>query len=351
MAVSAAEQPSAESLVGHTYLGAHGMYLKTDRHRFFNNDINSTIDHASGLGAEFGYRASELFETRLSYTHFKPVAENNNYDIDSGKSIALDLLYFPFKESFYVVGGADFLDVEKSNLSAALGAGYRHYLSQNMALYFEGKGHYQLDDKFSDYSSKIGFVYFFGTQSKSIKRAEPAKVAEVKAMPAAIPVLVAAAKDSDNDGVIDSQDNCIDTPEADKVDVKGCTIFTDQQESIRLLVNFDSSKSEVKSKYYSEIEKAAEFMKTYPQVSMMIEGHTSARGSAKYNKTLSAKRAQAVVDVLVNKFAIDAARLTAKGFGETQLLDSGNTAEAHNKNRRIEATITATKKVSEKRSR
>ncbi len=70
---------------------------------------------------------------------FNPVAENHNANLASGKSIALDLLYFPFKESFYVVGGADVLDVEESNLSAALGAGYRHYLSKNMALYFEGK--------------------------------------------------------------------------------------------------------------------------------------------------------------------------------------------------------------------
>ncbi len=94
--IIASEQPTAESLVGKVYLGGHGMYMKTDEDRLLNGNMNSSIDHASGGGAELGYRASEFFETRMSYTHFKPVAELNNYDVPSGSSTALDLLYFPY---------------------------------------------------------------------------------------------------------------------------------------------------------------------------------------------------------------------------------------------------------------
>lgn len=353
LSISAAEQPSAESLVGKAYLGGHAMYLKTDEDRFFNEHANSSIDHASGMGAELGYRASELFETRISYTRFKPVAELNNYDVPSGDSTALDLLYFPFKESFYVVGGADLLDVEKSELSVAAGAGYRHYLSQNMALYFEGKGHYQLDDNHTDFSSKIGFVYFFGTESKKVKRAEPVKapVAPVAVKPAAViaPVAVVAVKDSDKDGIIDSEDNCVNTPLSDKVDAKGCTVFTEQQESARLSVSFDNNQAVVKEEYKAEIAKVAEFLNKYPHVNVSIDGHTSAQGSAAYNLKLSTKRAQAIVDILVNEFNIDASRVETIGYGETKLLDVANTAAAHKLNRRIEAHVVINKKVAEKR--
>jgi OOP family OmpA-OmpF porin len=343
LSLSATEQPSAESLVGNVYLGGHAMYLKTDEDRLFNSNANSSIDHASGVGVEGGYRISELFETRLSYTHFNPVAENHNYDLSSGKNIALDLLYFPFKESFYVVGGAEALDVEGSDMSAALGAGYRHYLSKNMALYFEGKGHYQFEDNYTDLSTKIGFIYYFGTQKSEIKRSEPVKSSPVKS------IVVLAAIDSDNDGIIDSQDNCANTPTTDKVDDKGCTVFTKKQETINLHVNFDNNQAVIHEKYKSEISKAADFMKTYPQVSLTINGHSSAQGNAKYNQTLSAKRAQAVVDVLINEFGIKASRLTAIGHGETKLLDKDNTAAAHEKNRRIEATVSTTKKTAVKR--
>lgn len=347
---AASEQPNAADLVGNAYIGAHGMYLKTDSDRQLNSNADSAIDHASGVGGEIGYRVSEFIETRLSYTHLKPVAEYNNYDVPAGKSAAIDLLYFPFKESFYVVAGVDLLDVEDAELSADLGAGYRHYLSKNMAVYFEGKGHYQLEDSYKDFSTKIGFIYYFGTQKSAVKHVEPEQSQVAEPAPSYVaPVIVATAKDSDSDGVLDTEDQCANTPVTDKVDIAGCTIFTEQQETIKLQVNFDNSKSTVKAQYMSEIAKVADFMNVYPQVNLTINGHSSAQGSAKFNQKLSAARAQAIVDVLVNEFSIDASRLEAKGFGESQLLNTANTAAAHKQNRRIEASITAVKKVVEKR--
>lgn len=347
----ASEQPNAAELVGKVYIGAHGMYLKTDGDRQLNSNADSAIDHASGLGAEIGYRASETIETRLSYTHLKPVAEYNNYDVPAGKSVALDLLYFPFKESFYVVGGVDLLDVEQAEISADLGAGYRHYLSKNMAVYFEGKGHYQLEDNYKDFSTKLGFIYYFGTQKSSVRRSAPVATKQVEPTAYVAPVAVTGpiVKDSDNDGVIDTKDQCANTPTMDKVDGNGCTIFTEQQETVSLEINFDNSKSTVKPKYNNEIGKVAEFMNTYPQTNLTINGHSSAQGSAKFNQKLSAQRAQAIVDVLVNKFSIDANRLEAIGHGESQLLNTENTAAAHEQNRRIEASIVTVKQVVEKR--
>jgi outer membrane protein OmpA-like peptidoglycan-associated protein len=51
----------------------------------------------------------------------------------------------------------------------------------------------------------------------------------------------------------------------------------------------------------------------------LIGGHTDAKGSADYNLRLSQKRAEAVQQFLIATFAIDADRLTAKGFGKRYL--------------------------------
>jgi OOP family OmpA-OmpF porin len=340
--ISANEQPTAESLVGNNYLGGHALYIKTDLDRLFTLDSKSAIDGAGGFGGEFGYRISPFYEARLSVSKLNIDTGHKGYDVPSGSSTAFDLLYFPHKANFYFVAGANFLDIGQSNLSADLGMGYRHYLSENTALYVEGKSHYQLDDHYVDFSSKIGFVYYFGTKPAPIKRTEKVAV---------IPVTksVAIEKDADSDGVIDAQDKCSKTPITDKVDINGCTIFTEQQETIALLVNFDNNQSDVADKYLTEIAKVAQFMEQYPHTQLTINGHTSVVGEAAYNQQLSEKRAQAIVDVLINNFAISESRLTAIGHGEEKLVNEANTPAAHTQNRRIQAEVQTTKKVAKQR--
>jgi outer membrane protein OmpA-like peptidoglycan-associated protein len=64
-----------------------------------------------------------------------------------------------------------------------------------------------------------------------------------------------------------------------------------------------------------------------------IEGHTDTVGSADLNKSLSQRRAEAVVSYLTSKYQIDPARLQAIGMGENGLLVStpANTPEARNR--------------------
>jgi OmpA-OmpF porin, OOP family len=64
-----------------------------------------------------------------------------------------------------------------------------------------------------------------------------------------------------------------------------------------------------------------------------IEGHTDTVGSADQNKTLSERRAEAVVKYLTGKYQIDTARLQAVGMGEDGLAISTppNTPEARNR--------------------
>lgn len=57
-----------------------------------------------------------------------------------------------------------------------------------------------------------------------------------------------------------------------------------------------------------------------PNIIVQLNAHTDSRGDAAKNLKLSQDRAQSCVDYLVNEKKIAAARLSAKGFGKTQLL-------------------------------
>lgn len=65
-----------------------------------------------------------------------------------------------------------------------------------------------------------------------------------------------------------------------------------------------------------------------------IAGHTDAVGSDAYNEGLSARRARAVVDYLVQRHAIDRERLAELGLGERELADPADPSSAVN--RRVE---------------
>ena len=347
LSVNAQEQPKAEDLVGKTYLGVHGMRMDTDDDRLTPNDVDF-IKHANGVGAELGYRLTESSELRISYTHLNLTRTGWAPSTPSGKNIAANYLYFPSQQNFYVMGGASAIDVIDSELSVNVGAGYRHYLSERSAVYFEGNGHYQFDNKYTDMSAQIGLIYFFGDSAKKVVRSAPAQV-ETPVEPVAVAPVVAQPVDSDNDGVIDSEDQCSATPSTDKVDANGCTIFTEENDELRLHVNFDNSKSVVKAEYLNNIKVAADFLKKYPHTTLAIMGHTSSQGPAAFNKKLSQQRADAIVAVLTNEFGIDSSRLTAQGMGEEDLLNTANNAAAHAENRRIEAKVSVKNKVAVKR--
>jgi OOP family OmpA-OmpF porin len=345
----ATEQPKAEDLVGKAYGGAHLLYMNTDNDRLLTADPLSNVDHASGLGLEIGYRMNEFAEFRFSFSNLNLVKENVGFNTPESSSAAGELLIFPTKQNFYFVGGLDYLDIVETEASVDLGLGYRHYLSERSAIYIEGKAHYQLLDYYKDTSAKIGFIYFFGDSAKP-RRTKKVEPVIQKEMPvAAIAPVAVVESDTDKDGVLDNKDNCANTPVSDKVDSNGCTVFNDEKVRMKLLVNFDNNSSIVNAEYLDEIKDVAEFLTLYPHTSLIIEGHTSAQGSRGYNQKISQKRAQSIVDVLVNKFSIQASRLIAMGYGEDRLINTEDNAAAHKKNRRITAEVEVTKQVATKR--
>jgi outer membrane protein OmpA-like peptidoglycan-associated protein len=65
--------------------------------------------------------------------------------------------------------------------------------------------------------------------------------------------------------------------------------------------------------------------------SFVIAGHTDAKGGDDFNQKLSQRRAEAVRSYLISQFGIAGERLSAKGYGKSQLLDPANPEDGVNR--------------------
>nr|WP_315248870.1 OmpA family protein [uncultured Flavobacterium sp.] len=106
---------------------------------------------------------------------------------------------------------------------------------------------------------------------------------------------------------------------------------------------FDLGKATIKKVSEPQLKKLVDVLNQYPTMKLDIRSHTDSRQSASNNMILSEKRAQSTKNWLVKK-GIDASRLTAKGYGETQLVNKCAdgvkcTEKQHQLNRRSEFII------------
>jgi len=124
-----------------------------------------------------------------------------------------------------------------------------------------------------------------------------------------------------------------------RVDANGCPLPVAQVASIKLKVNFAFDSTQVQEKYFTDLKELADFLKRFSDLQVKVEGHTDSVGSDTYNQNLSQRRAQAVVDVLVNQYGIARSRLDPIGYGESQPVASNDTAAGRAENRRVMATL------------
>ncbi len=123
-----------------------------------------------------------------------------------------------------------------------------------------------------------------------------------------------------------------------------CAEETDCDKAINLKnILFDLDKFVIRADAKKELNKLVRFMQDNPLVSVELGSHTDSRGSAKYNQTLSQKRANASVAYIVSE-GIEKSRIAGKGYGESKLLnecaDGVECSEAqHQLNRRTEFKV------------
>jgi OOP family OmpA-OmpF porin len=337
-AVMAATSANADDHNTGVYFGVFGDYYDANW-----NDIRDAasvdVDDSMGWGAEIGYRFSDSWSARFEYADMDFDLSGAGTGSRDADRYGIDALYHFDDSPFYGIVGLKTIDLYDNLTFANIGAGYRHYFNNNFFVNAEAAIYQGLDRGYTDAAAKIGLNYSFGS-SAPMKKVEPA--------PAPAPVEQPVIKDSDKDGVMDGDDRCADTPMIDAVDASGCTKYEERQTSVTLLVRFPHDVAMVKQQYFDDINEVATFMKAHSNATVVLEGHASSIGDAKYNQMLSEKRAQAVAKELI-KDGIDASRISTIGYGEERLKNSAKTKEAHAQNRRVEANITSTERVKVKR--
>ena len=148
---------------------------------------------------------------------------------------------------------------------------------------------------------------------------------------------VGCPMDTDKDGVADYLDKCAYTLEGVKVDEKGCPL--DKKQDLNELkhgIEFQTNSTKFTKNSYGKLNDLVNLLKQYPNVNLEVQGHTDNVGSAKKNKDLSQRRAQAVVDYFVKKGGIAADRLRAVGYGPDKPIASNSTKKGRKQNRRVE---------------
>ncbi|MDR2098999.1 MAG: peptidoglycan-associated lipoprotein Pal [Rickettsiales bacterium] len=104
-------------------------------------------------------------------------------------------------------------------------------------------------------------------------------------------------------------------------------------------VYFEYDKYSLTSEATKTLKKQAAWLKLYPSVNVIVEGHCDDRGTRKYNQALGERRANAAKRYLVAQ-GVSAKRITTVSYGKDRPAELGSTEAAYAKNRR-DVTILA----------
>jgi OOP family OmpA-OmpF porin len=87
------------------------------------------------------------------------------------------------------------------------------------------------------------------------------------------------------------------------------------------------------------LDQAVDTLKRYPNVRVEVDGHTDSKGTDAYNQKLSERRAHGVYDYLMSH-GVPSSQISGEhGFGESQPIDTNDTAAGRQRNRRVELKV------------
>ena len=180
------------------------------------------------------------------------------------------------------------------------------------------------------------------------------------------PPVPPAPKDTDGDGVLDSVDQCPNTPKGVQVDTRGCPLDSDgdgvpdyldkcpnttrglkvdatgcvrdAQTIVLQNVNFEFNKSTLTADAQSVLNDVAKGLVSQKDLRVEIAGHTDSKGSDAYNLNLSNGRAASVKSYLISQ-GVAPSQLVSKGYGEGQPVATNDTDAGRAQNRRVEFRV------------
>ncbi|MGF1709527.1 OmpA family protein [Vibrio kagoshimensis] len=113
------------------------------------------------------------------------------------------------------------------------------------------------------------------------------------------------------------------------------TITFDSQKGVAI---FEPGSDRLKHSSLYKFDETLDTLLKYEESSVVIVGHTDSTGSETLNKRLSEKRAESIADYFISR-GVNASRVESYGLGETRPIDSNETKEGRQRNRRVEVTI------------
>lgn len=319
----------------HTYFGVRLGLANSDSDRFINID-GDAYSYDSGFthpayGLQLGHRWANGWEIRSYYDRLNTDVRGSGSE--RGYMFGADGIY-NFQNGLFLglgINSTEFNDESDRFLRGTVGFVMPFAERWNARVEYA----YQTESDFDDQYLGASINYLFGFRTRTEAREEPTQVAPTEDR----------TRDTDGDGVPDYRDQCPDTPRGHVVDEDGCTVMVEQNIRQELVVNFEFDSADVQSRFYNDIEELAEVMQEHSDVSIEIGGHTDLIGPEDYNQGLSERRAQAVKDVLVNRFNISADRISTRGYGMRRPIVNEISLEANPRNRRIESTLSTTEEV------
>ena len=112
------------------------------------------------------------------------------------------------------------------------------------------------------------------------------------------------------------------------------------RQTMALAIEFEPNKADVRPQDRDELQRLVDFLKENPEVTATVEGHTgNLQAPAAQAQRIAVKRAQTVVDYLVNREGIDRSRLTAQGSSHARRFAYNTSVEGQQENRRVNIII------------
>ena len=229
-------------------------------------------------------------------------------------------------------------DMFESHPFVQVGVGMAYKLSHGYKMRFEAKKLQILsgNNEENEMILSLGISFPLGVKKRKIIK----RVPRVQPL---IPVLIdntlsnscpkkINGADRDRDGIEDRIDQCPNTPCDFVVDSYGCPV------KLTLRINFAIGSAHIEENSINKIANFATFLLRNRGSMVKVIGHTDSVGKDIDNLGLSIRRANAVVNKLL-ELGVSPVRINAEGRGERQPLVSNHTNEGKSKNRRIEIIL------------
>ena len=316
---------------------------------FKNDDI---------LGVHFGYRLNQRWGLETLY-FASDTQGDSNLDIQSSRiHLAAHYHLKPYKviQPYFGsgIGDAAFKSEEDTSHETLVNFSTGIYIAPtgwDWPMRIAYNSYYSADTEVFDNTLMISFSHFFGPEIKPKPREESQRTQgpETALLTESVNNNLEENEIEENkieENNDDGAETIISFKIGDSCNLHSCDAAEDGLSNNSptalpdIKIKFAVDSSEIPPGSEQAVETLANYLKQNNHQQVIFEGHSDARGSRSYNKTLSIKRAAHLRSLLVTQYAINPHSIKVLGYGEDRPVASNDTIAGRAKNRRIEIQIT-----------